>query len=141
MPFALCCFPSSYDRKKYMWKLAYMYMMGLLLFPSLFTFSFLSLFGDGKAHSLFPCPSSLMSGYDVEVGHMEALKLISSQKYSEKNAGYIFLNLWLTENSEIIRLLIQAVKNDLNHKNDVFQCLALAFVGRCLPLPLSFLES
>ena len=57
----------GYDKKKYVWKLVYMYMLG----------------------------------YDVEIGHMEALKLISSSKYTEKQCGYLACSILLNENHEI----------------------------------------
>src|SRR4051812_24803877 len=65
-----------------------------------------------------------MLGYDIEVGHMEALKLITSAKYSEKNAGYMAVAMLWNENTEFLRLLVQSVRKDLNSQSDVDQCLA-----------------
>jgi AP-2 complex subunit alpha len=71
-----------------------------------------------------------MLGYDIEIGHMEALKLITSPKYSEKNAGYMSCSILWNENTEFLRLIIQSVKKDLaNTSNDVYQCLALSLVA------------
>ena len=36
-----------------------------------------------------------MLGYDVDFGHMEAVNLISSAKYSEKSVGYAWCALML----------------------------------------------
>ena len=38
-----------------------------------------------------------MLGYDVEFGHMEAVGLISSTKYSEKQVGYLVCSVLLNE--------------------------------------------
>jgi len=45
----------GYDKKKYVWKMLYIFMLG----------------------------------YEVDFGHMEAMGLISSQKFAEKQVGYI----------------------------------------------------
>jgi len=68
-------------------------------------------------------------GYDVEIGHMEALQMVTAQTYTEKNVGYLACSVLLNENSELLRLIIQSVKNDLLSKNDGFQCLALNCIG------------
>ena len=57
----------GYDRKKYITKLLYIYMLG----------------------------------YDIEFGHMEAIELLSSNKYSEKHLVSFFFFLILK--SKIIR--------------------------------------
>ena len=38
-----------------------------------------------------------MLGYDVEFGHMEAVSLISSTKYSDKQVGYMVTSVLLNE--------------------------------------------
>ena len=38
-----------------------------------------------------------MLGYDVEFGHMEAVGLISSPKYAEKQVGYMVTSVLLNE--------------------------------------------
>lgn len=64
-------------------------------------------------------------GYKVDVGHMEAVNLISSSKYSEKQMGYLALTLLLHENSELTRLVINSIRKDLDDMNEVNNCLAL----------------
>ena len=64
-------------------------------------------------------------GYKVDVGHMEAINLISSTKYSEKQIGYLALTLLLHENSDLIRLVINSIRKDLDGSNEVNECLAL----------------
>jgi len=85
----------GYGKKKYVWKLLYMYMMG----------------------------------YDIEIGHMEALQLIAVPKYSEKLAGYMACSILFNESSQLLRLIIQQVKNDLALGNNVSQSLALSCVA------------
>lgn len=85
----------SYGKKKYTWKLLYMYMLG----------------------------------YEIEIGHMEALKLIAGTKFSEKVCGYMACSLLLNEDHELLRLIIQSVKKDLMPTNEFHQSLALACIA------------
>mmetsp|Transcript_40767 Transcript_40767/g.67711 ORF Transcript_40767/g.67711 Transcript_40767/m.67711 type:complete len:987 (-) Transcript_40767:172-3132(-) len=82
---------NGYNRKKYVWKILYMYMLG----------------------------------YEVDFGHMEAVNLISSPKYSEKSVGYAWCALMLREGDELLRLIINSIRVDLISKNDNAVCLAL----------------
>merc|ERR1740117_986405 len=70
-----------------------------------------------------------MLGYVIDIGHMEALKLVSGRTYSEKCCGYMACALLFNEESELLRLIIQSVKKDLEPQNEVSQCLALACVA------------
>ncbi|KAJ1925989.1 hypothetical protein IWQ60_004196, partial [Tieghemiomyces parasiticus] len=80
-----------YQKKKYVCKLLYMYILG----------------------------------WDIDFGHAEAVSLISSDKFSEKQMGYLAITLLLTENSELIRLVINSLRKDLDSQNELFNCLAL----------------
>ena len=82
---------SGYDRKKYVWKLLYCYMLG----------------------------------YDVDFGHMEAVNLCSSVKYSEKVAGYLACSLLLSDMPDILRLIINVCKADLMSESEPVAALAL----------------
>lgn len=82
---------NGYNRKKYVWKILYMYMLG----------------------------------YEVDFGHMEAVNLISSPKYSEKSVGYAWCALMLREGDELLRLIINSIRTDLISKQDNAVCLAL----------------
>ncbi|KAM0749659.1 Adaptor protein complex AP-2 alpha subunit [Meredithblackwellia eburnea MCA 4105] len=64
-------------------------------------------------------------GYQVDVGHMEAVNLISSPKYSEKQIGYLALTLLMHENSDLVRLVVNSIRKDLDDMNEVNNCLAL----------------
>ncbi|XP_073111857.1 AP-2 complex subunit alpha-1 isoform X4 [Elaeis guineensis] len=86
---------TPYEKKKYVWKMLYIYMLG----------------------------------YDVDFGHMEAISLISAPKYPEKQVGYIVTSCLLNENHDFLRVVINAVRNDIIGRNETFQCLALTMVG------------
>ncbi|KAF9270218.1 Adaptor protein complex AP-2 alpha subunit [Marasmius fiardii PR-910] len=64
-------------------------------------------------------------GYKVDVGHMEAVNLISSPKYSEKQIGYLAVTLLMHENSDFLRLVVNSIRKDLHGNNEVDNCLAL----------------
>lgn len=64
-------------------------------------------------------------GYKVDVGHMEAVNLISSHKYSEKQIGYLAVTLLMHENSDFLRLVINSIRKDLDENNEINNCLAL----------------
>ncbi|KAK1263881.1 AP-2 complex subunit alpha-2 [Acorus gramineus] len=86
---------TPYEKKKYVWKMLYIYMLG----------------------------------YDVDFGHMETMSLISAPKYPEKQVGYIVTSCLLNENHDFLRMVINAVRNDIIGRNETFQCLALTMVG------------
>ncbi|KAJ4486139.1 adaptin N terminal region-domain-containing protein [Lentinula aciculospora] len=67
-------------------------------------------------------------GYKVDVGHMEAVNLISSPKYSEKqiaSSGYLAVTLLMHENSDFLRLVVNSIRKDLHGNNEIDNCLAL----------------
>ena len=43
--------------------------------------------------------------------------------------GYVACSLLLAEHHDLLRLIIQAIKNDLAGKNEIFQCLALVCIA------------
>ncbi|KAF4705763.1 hypothetical protein FOZ63_007490 [Perkinsus olseni] len=57
-----------------------------------------------------------MLGYPTHFGQMDCLKLIASSKFSEKRVGYLGLTQLLDENSELLMLVTNSIKNDLNSK-------------------------
>ncbi|KAF9044533.1 Adaptor protein complex AP-2 alpha subunit [Hymenopellis radicata] len=64
-------------------------------------------------------------GYKVDVGHMEAVNLISSSRYSEKQIGYLAVTLLMHENSDFLRLVVNSIRKDLHGNNEIDNCLAL----------------
>eukprot|EP01112_Ceratiomyxa_fruticulosa_P020410 TRINITY_DN6936_c0_g1_i2.p1 TRINITY_DN6936_c0_g1~~TRINITY_DN6936_c0_g1_i2.p1 ORF type:complete len:1039 (-),score=240.95 TRINITY_DN6936_c0_g1_i2:138-3254(-) len=85
----------GYQRRKYVCKLLYIYMLG----------------------------------YDLDFGHMEAVTLLSANKFQEKSIGYLALGMLLHETHELIPLIINSLQEDLTSRADYFQCLALSAVA------------
>ena len=42
-------------------------------------------------------------GHDVDFGHIEAVNLLSSNKYTEKQIGYLFISVLLNEGNDLIK--------------------------------------
>lgn len=82
---------SGYDRKKYICKLLYMYILG----------------------------------WNVDFGHLEAVTLVSSTKYSEKQVGYLGVTLMMNEHHDLVPLVVNSLRKDLLDANELFNCLAL----------------
>ncbi|KAF4553702.1 Adaptin N terminal region-containing protein 3 [Elsinoe fawcettii] len=82
---------SGYDKKKYVCKLLYIYILG----------------------------------WNVDFGHLEAVNLVSANKYSEKQIGYLAVTLFLHEQHELLHLVVNSIRKDLNDNNELFNCLAL----------------
>ncbi|OQV12638.1 AP-2 complex subunit alpha [Hypsibius exemplaris] len=68
-------------------------------------------------------------GHDIDFGHMEAVNLLSSNKYSEKQVGYLFISVLISADSELMRLIIQSIKTDLSSRNPIFVNLALQCIA------------
>ncbi|KAL0087458.1 adaptin N terminal region-domain-containing protein [Phycomyces blakesleeanus] len=64
-------------------------------------------------------------GWDIDFGHLEAVNLISSTVYSEKQIGYLAVTLLFHENSDLVRLVVNSTKKDLDDMNEINNCLAL----------------
>ncbi|PLB40549.1 AP-2 complex subunit alpha [Aspergillus candidus] len=70
-----------------------------------------------------------IQGYDVDFGHLEAVNLISSSKYSEKQIGYLAVTLFLHEQHELLHLVVNSIRKDLLDYNELNNCLALHAVA------------
>lgn len=68
-------------------------------------------------------------GHDIDFGQIEAVNLLSSNKYTEKQIGYLFISVLISGNSELIRLIVQSIKNDLASRNPVHVSLALQCIA------------
>ncbi|XP_075422981.1 AP-2 complex subunit alpha-2 isoform X2 [Ascaphus truei] len=82
---------------------------------------------DGYSKKKYVCKLLFifLLGHDIDFGHMEAVNLLSSNKYTEKQIGYLFISVLVNSNSELIRLINNAIKNDLSSRNPTFMGLAL----------------
>lgn len=70
-----------------------------------------------------------MMGYPAHFGEMECIKLIASPKYSDKRIGYLALMLLMDESQELLMLVTNSLKNDINNKNQYIAGLALCCIG------------
>ena len=86
---------SSYQKKKYVWKMCYIYMLG----------------------------------YEIDFGHAEFISIIGSQKYQDKPVGYMAIAMMIKPGDELLTLVINSMRHDLNSNNNPAQCLALAVVA------------
>jgi len=68
-------------------------------------------------------------GWDVDFGHLEALSLISANKFSEKQIGYLAMTLFLHEKHELLPLVVNSIRKDLVDANELFNSLALHAVA------------
>ncbi|KAG9342938.1 hypothetical protein JZ751_015154 [Albula glossodonta] len=77
---------------------------------------------DGYSKKKYVCKLLFifLLGHDIDFGHMEAVNLLSSNKYTEKQIGYLFISVLVNSNSELIRLINNAIKNDLASRNPTF---------------------
>ncbi|XP_078430450.1 AP-1 complex subunit gamma-2-like [Wolffia australiana] len=70
-----------------------------------------------------------MLGYPTHFGQMECLKLIAAAGFPEKRIGYLGLMLLLDERQEVLMLVTNSLKQDLNHSNHYIVGLALCALG------------
>ncbi|CAO3568354.1 unnamed protein product [Mortierella alpina] len=78
-----------------------------------------------------------MLGYPAHFGQIECLKLAASPMFSDKRLGYLGTMLLLDENQEVLTLLTNSLKNDLNHANMYIVGLALCTLGNIASAEMS----
>ncbi|KAM0786814.1 clathrin associated protein complex large subunit [Microbotryomycetes sp. NB124-2] len=66
-----------------------------------------------------------MLGYPAHFGQIECLKLVASPRFTDKRLGYLGIMLLLDENQEVLTLVTNSLKNDMNSPNASTVSLAL----------------
>ncbi|KAJ3416710.1 hypothetical protein HDV05_000540 [Chytridiales sp. JEL 0842] len=68
-------------------------------------------------------------GWDIDFGHHEAVNLLSSTKYSEKQIGYLASTLIISETNDLQHSVVRAIGMDLASSNEISVCLALQAIA------------
>ncbi|KAG9248262.1 adaptin N terminal region-domain-containing protein [Calycina marina] len=76
-------------------------------------------------------------GERTHFGQIECLKLLASPRFSDKRLGYLGTMLLLDENQEVLTLVTNSLKNDLNHSNQYIVGLALCTLGNIASIEMS----
>lgn len=72
-----------------------------------------------------------MLGENLSWGQMEAITLMTHDRFSYKRVGYIGASIILDENAELSVLVTQTLLRDLQSPDPNIQCLALTFIANC----------
>ena len=70
-----------------------------------------------------------MLGYEVDFGHMQIINLISGLKLSEKCIGYFATTLLIHQNDDLMKLIVNAVRNDLTKGDANVKALAMSCIA------------
>ncbi|QIW95516.1 hypothetical protein AMS68_001034 [Peltaster fructicola] len=76
-------------------------------------------------------------GERTHFGQIECLKLLASPRFADKRLGYLGTMLLLDENQEVLTLVTNSLKNDLNHNNQYIVGLALCTLGNIASIEMS----
>ncbi|CAB4443117.1 unnamed protein product [Rhizophagus irregularis] len=69
-----------------------------------------------------------MLGYPAHFGQIECLKLVASNRFADKRLGYLGIMLLLDENQEVLTLVTNSLKNDMNHSY-VHRRFSIVYIG------------
>ncbi|OAX81341.1 hypothetical protein ACJ72_04314 [Emergomyces africanus] len=76
-------------------------------------------------------------GERTHFGQIECLKLLASPRFADKRLGYLGTMLLLDENQEVLTLVTNSLKNDLNNSNQYVVGLALCTLGNIASIEMS----
>ncbi|KAK3325321.1 adaptin N terminal region-domain-containing protein [Apodospora peruviana] len=76
-------------------------------------------------------------GERTHFGQIECLKLLASPRFADKRLGHLATSLLLDENQEVLTLVTNSLKNDLEHSNQYVVGLALCTLGNIASIEMS----
>ena len=68
-------------------------------------------------------------GYPVAFGQVECIKLVSAPSYTEKRIGYLGIGQMMDEGSDILMMVTNSIKKDLNAKETYVIALGLTAIA------------
>jgi len=68
-------------------------------------------------------------GYQTAFGQVECIKLVSAPSYTEKRIGYLGISQLLDESSDILMMVTNSIKKDLNAKETYVIALGLTAIA------------
>ncbi|EGT58181.1 hypothetical protein CAEBREN_22418 [Caenorhabditis brenneri] len=86
---------------------------------------------DGYQKKVYVCKLLFifLLGNGVDFGHIEAVWLLASNKYTKKKIGYLFISMLIEQQSDSMKLIVQTIRNDLNSRNPDHVKLALQCIS------------
>ncbi|CAA9989154.1 AP-2 complex subunit alpha, putative [Plasmodium knowlesi strain H] len=69
-------------------------------------------------------------GYGISLSYLDIIKLMSSSNFSDKYCGYTALSLLVSENNEMLHMMISTIKLDLKSNDEKVNFLALHFASQ-----------
>lgn len=68
-------------------------------------------------------------GHDIDFGYTEAVNLLCSNRYTEKQIGYLFISVLLNDTHPLMNLVISRIRDDMSSRSTAFVNLALQCVA------------
>ncbi|KAL5110403.1 AP-2 complex subunit alpha-2 [Taenia crassiceps] len=68
-------------------------------------------------------------GHDIDFGYTEAVNLLCSNRYTEKQIGYLFISVLLNDAHPLMNLVISRIRDDMSSRSAAFVNLALQCVA------------
>ena len=87
--------------------------------------------GKSKYRHIIVCKLIFLQvlGFPTHFGQLECIKLVASDSFQEKRIGYIGLMLLVGDQSELLMLVTNSIKNDLASTNRLVTSFALSAIG------------
>lgn len=87
--------------------------------------------GKSKYRHIIVCKLMFLQilGYPIHFGQFECIKLVASDRFQDKRIGYVGLMLLVGDQSELLMLVTNSIKNDLASTNRFVTSFALSAIG------------